>query len=37
LWREEPSLKWLPQDFSTKYEDGDVTATLLAKYAQLQR
>lgn len=37
LWREEPSLKWLPQDFSTKYEDGDVTATLLAKYAEIQR
>lgn len=36
LWREEPSLKWLPQDFSTKYEDGDVIATLLAKYAEIQ-
>lgn len=36
LWREESSLKWLPEDFSTRYEDGEVAATLLAKYAQIQ-
>ena len=36
LWREEPSLKWLPQDFLTKYENVEVLGTLLAKYAEIQ-
>jgi len=36
LWREEASSKWLPEDFSTIYEDGEVASNLLAKYAEIQ-
>lgn len=36
LWREEPALKWLPEDFVTKFEDGTVASNLLRKYAEIQ-
>ncbi|MBK8034717.1 MAG: hypothetical protein IPK17_35480 [Chloroflexi bacterium] len=36
LWREEAPSKWLPEDFSTSYEDGEIASNLLAKYAEIQ-
>lgn len=36
LWHEETTLKWLPQDLSMTYEDAEVIANLLAKYAEIQ-
>lgn len=36
LWREEAPSRWLPEDFSTKFEDGEVASNLLATYGEIQ-
>ncbi len=37
FWAEESASNWLPNDFVSRYSDGDIASNLLLKYAEIQQ